>query len=88
MPMTARQTADRVLAEIACELPDDTEADHETTVEYVRDAADAGLRKAIILLGHCVSEEAGMRYLASWLGELLPDVPVEFLPAGDPFWSV
>ena len=64
------------------------EAREWETVEYVRDAADAGLRKAIILLGHCVSEEAGMRYLAGWLGELIPAVPVEFLPAGDPFWTV
>ena len=64
------------------------EAREWETVEYVRDAADAGLRKAIILLGHCASEEAGMRHLADWLGELLPAVPVEFVPAGDPFWTV
>jgi len=55
------------------------------TVEYVRDAADAGRRKALILLGHCASEEPGMRYLADWLTLRLGGVPVEFLPAGDPF---
>jgi len=55
------------------------------TVEYVRDAAAVGLRKALILLGHCTSEEEGMRRCAEWLGEFLPAVPIEFLPAGDPF---
>lgn len=64
------------------------EAREWETVEYVRDAADAGLRKAIILLGHCASEEAGMRHLADWLAGLIPTVPVKFIPAGDPFWTV
>ena len=54
------------------------------TVEYVRDAADTGLRKALILLGHCSSEEAGMRHMARWLAQRLPDLRIEFLPAGDP----
>ncbi len=57
-------------------------------VEYVRDAASAGLRKALLLVGHCASEEAGMANFAAWLSELIPGVPVEHLPAGDPFTAV
>jgi putative NIF3 family GTP cyclohydrolase 1 type 2 len=54
--------------------------------EYVRDSAAAGLKKGLIVLGHCNSEEAGMEYLAEWLRPKLPGVAVTFVPAGDPFW--
>jgi putative NIF3 family GTP cyclohydrolase 1 type 2 len=36
-------------------------------VAYVRDAAAAGKPKALLLLGHASSEEAGMEYCAEWL---------------------
>ena len=58
------------------------------TVEYARDAADLGLPKALILLGHCASEEEGMRHCAEWLAEMMPSLRVELLPAGDPFRTV
>ena len=54
--------------------------------EYVRDSAAAGRSKALIILGHCNSEEPGMEYLAEWLRPRVPGVPVHFVPAGDPFW--
>jgi putative NIF3 family GTP cyclohydrolase 1 type 2 len=57
------------------------------TVEYVRDAVAAGKQKCLILLGHANSEEAGMEYCARWLKTFIPEVPIEFLPAGDPFWT-
>ena len=55
------------------------------TVEYVRDASALGMRKALILLGHVPSEEEGMRGFAKELGTLAEDIPVKFIPAGDPF---
>ncbi len=55
------------------------------TPEYVRDARYQGLNKALIVTGHEVSEEAGMAYLAEWLRERLPDVPITHIPSGDPF---
>jgi putative NIF3 family GTP cyclohydrolase 1 type 2 len=57
------------------------------TVEYVRDAVTAGKAKALILLGHANSEEAGMENCADWLKGFITEVPVQFIPAGDPFWS-
>ena len=57
------------------------------TVEYVRDAVAAGKPKALILLGHVNSEEAGMDHFTKWLAEFVPEVPVQFIPAGNPFWS-
>lgn len=56
------------------------------TCEYVRDAAAAGLNKALIVLGHANSEEAGVEWVTDRIRELLPsEVPVTFLKAGDPF---
>jgi putative NIF3 family GTP cyclohydrolase 1 type 2 len=63
------------------------EAHEWETVEYVRDANTEGRRKALILLGHEVSEEPGMEYCAKWLRGLFPGIPVEFLKAGSPFES-
>ena len=63
------------------------EASEWETVEYVRDAAAQGRQKALILLGHEVSEEAGMSYCAQWLKGVLPGIPVEFVKAGEPFWA-
>lgn len=55
-------------------------------VEYVQDAIAAGQRKALIVLGHLVSEQAGMKYCAEWLKGFVPEVPVAFVAAPEPFW--
>ena len=39
-----------------------------------------------ILVGHWVSEDQGMRLCADWLKSFIAEVPVEWIPAGDPFW--
>lgn len=57
------------------------------TVEYVRDAVNMGKKKALVLIGHANSEEAGMNYCAEWLQSFISEVPIEFISAGDPFWS-
>ncbi len=57
------------------------------TVEYVRDAITEGKSKALVILGHANSEEAGMQNCAEWLKTFIPEVPVQFIPAGDPFWT-
>jgi putative NIF3 family GTP cyclohydrolase 1 type 2 len=55
-------------------------------VEYVQDAITSGQKKALIILGHLVSEQAGMKYCAEWLKGFIPEVPVEFIPAAEPYW--
>ncbi len=62
------------------------EAPEWETVEYVRDAISAGMNKAMVFLGHAISEEAGMEYCATWLKTFVKEVPVEFVPAEEPFW--
>jgi putative NIF3 family GTP cyclohydrolase 1 type 2 len=62
------------------------EASEWETVEYTRDAMLQGRHKALILLGHDTSEEIGMETCAEWLKKLLPAMPVEYVPAGEPYW--
>jgi putative NIF3 family GTP cyclohydrolase 1 type 2 len=57
------------------------------TVEYTRDAVAQGRHKALLVLGHVPSEEAGMIECAKWLKTFVTEVPVEFVPAGEVFWA-
>jgi putative NIF3 family GTP cyclohydrolase 1 type 2 len=56
-------------------------------VEYAQDSITAGNQKALIVLGHVVSEQGGMKYCTEWLKSFVADVPVEFVPASEPFWN-
>jgi putative NIF3 family GTP cyclohydrolase 1 type 2 len=55
--------------------------------QYVLDAAALGIPKGWIMLGHAVSEEAGMLEMADWIGRFVPEVPVRLVTAGEPFWT-
>jgi len=57
------------------------------TVEYAADAVSEGKRKALIVIGHVPSEQAGMEECARWLKMFVKDVPIEFVPAKQPFWT-
>jgi putative NIF3 family GTP cyclohydrolase 1 type 2 len=57
------------------------------TVEYVADAVTEGKPKALIILGHIPSEQAGMEECARWLKTFVSEVPVEFVAAREPFWA-
>ncbi len=56
-------------------------------VEYVRDSITAGKQKALIVLGHVVSEQGGMIECGDWLRTFVPEVPIEFIPTREPFWT-
>ena len=57
-----------------------------TLSEYVRDAAALGKSKALIEMGHFNVEEAGMKYMAQWLPEIIENqAPVSFIPSADDF---
>jgi putative NIF3 family GTP cyclohydrolase 1 type 2 len=57
------------------------------TYEYVRDAVEQGLNKAIIFLGHIPSEEAGMEFAATWLKGFVKNIPVHFVECGSSYWT-
>lgn len=56
-------------------------------VEYAQDLVTMGKRKALIILGHIVSEQAGMDYCAEWLQTFIPEVPIAFIPMAEPYWN-
>jgi len=57
------------------------------TIEYVSDAAAQGRPKALILMGHIESEQAGMAYCAAWLKTFIHDVPVRFVVTPELYWQ-
>jgi putative NIF3 family GTP cyclohydrolase 1 type 2 len=63
------------------------EAHEWETVEYIADAIAAGQKKALIIIGHIPSEQAGMEEFTHWLGTFVKEVPVRFVAAKDPFWA-
>lgn len=56
-----------------------------TTSAYVRDASQLGLNKGMIVLGHHITEEPGMKYLVPWIEEIVGDIDVEFIDSKEPF---
>lgn len=58
------------------------------TVEYAADAVSEGRKKALIVIGHVPSEQAGMEECARWLRTFVKDVPIAFVPAKQPFWTL
>ena len=56
--------------------------------EYFEDLIEAKMSKGLILLGNEASEEPGSSEVANWLKTFVTEVPVEWLPAGEPFWTV
>jgi putative NIF3 family GTP cyclohydrolase 1 type 2 len=55
--------------------------------EYVLDAVSLGITKGWIMLGHAISEEQGMLEMAQWIKAFTPEVPVQLVPVGEPFWA-
>jgi putative NIF3 family GTP cyclohydrolase 1 type 2 len=55
------------------------------TVEFIRDGKLLGSKTALIILGHSVSEEPGMEWVAKWLQPKLPGMPITHIASKDPF---
>ncbi|HUA58627.1 MAG TPA: Nif3-like dinuclear metal center hexameric protein [Verrucomicrobiae bacterium] len=55
-------------------------------VEYVMDAVSLGMAKGVIMLGHVISEQAGMEDFGKWIGIFIHGIPIQFVPAEEPFW--
>jgi putative NIF3 family GTP cyclohydrolase 1 type 2 len=58
------------------------------TVEYAADAVSEHRNKALIVIGHIPSEQPGMEECTRWLTTFVKDIPVKFVPAKQPFWTV
>jgi len=53
--------------------------------EYYRDTVALGNKKALIVLGHSVSEEPGMEWLVDWLKPKVPELTVTHIASESPF---
>jgi len=53
---------------------------------YAQDVAFAGIKKGFLSIGRVVNEAPGMQMCAGWLKTIVPEVPVRFISAGDPYW--
>lgn len=58
---------------------------------YFQDVIASGKKKGLIAIGLEASEEPGSGEVAAWLKSFISEVPVEWMPAGEPFavgrWS-
>lgn len=77
----------KMLANPNCEVLVVGETNEWETVPYVQDAITLGQKKALIVLGHADSEEAGMIYFNDWLQRLYPNLKIGFMEAGNPYWN-
>ncbi|MVM30875.1 NGG1p interacting factor NIF3 [Spirosoma sp. HMF4905] len=55
------------------------------TPEYVRDARRQGQKLSLVIMGHIMSEAAGMEWLVPWLKPKLPGMKITYIPSGNPF---
>lgn len=63
------------------------EAREWETPEYALDASQQGRNKAFIMMGHVLSEQAGMDYCAEWLRGFISGLPIKFVPNKQPYWT-
>jgi putative NIF3 family GTP cyclohydrolase 1 type 2 len=56
-------------------------------VPYVHDSRAAGAGKALIAVGRVVSEAPGMKACAEWIKSIVPQVAVDAVAVGDPYWN-
>ncbi len=81
----------RQIGSVAQEKPDLLmigELDEWETSEYFRDLQSSGAKTSLIVLGHIVSEEPGLEWLAKWLQPQLEGVTVTHVPSKDAFsWA-
>jgi len=58
------------------------------TSEYIRDMQLMGGKTALLVLGHIVSEEAGMQWMVEWLNHQFPLIKTTHIPSNDAFsWA-
>ena len=65
-----------------------SEAREYDSFEYARDAVLSGARKGAIFISHEAGEDLGMDEFARFLKSFVTEVPVQFIPTTDEFWTV
>lgn len=56
-------------------------------MQYIADIVAAGQKKGLILLGQANSQDPGCGEMAAWIKSFVSEVPVQWIPTGDPAWT-
>ena len=62
------------------------EANEWDVNEYAIDTYSSGKNKAVIYLGHLISDVPGMKLCAQWLKGIIKEVPVEYIDFPELLW--
>jgi hypothetical protein len=65
-----------------------SEAREYDSFEYVRDTIYSGAKKGEILIPHVSGEDEGLHYFAEWVKPFVPEVPAQYIPTSDEYWTV
>lgn len=65
-----------------------SEAREADSHEYLRDVIQSGEKKGAIIIAHQAGEEAGMEEFARWIKPIVPELPVQWIPTNDDFWTL
>ena len=71
---------------VLAEALDRISRDQEDVADVFKRMAFAGVKKGFISIGRVVNEAPGMQVCADWLKTIVPEVPIHFVSAGDPYW--
>ena len=64
------------------------EAQDWDLIAYAQDAVASGRKKGLIVLGHILSEQWGMKLCAEWLKGFVTEVPVRWVQLPEPYWNL
>ncbi|AXC12206.1 hypothetical protein ACPOL_2902 [Acidisarcina polymorpha] len=80
---TPKNGAFPLSADVTITYEPDRENDN---VEWERDSVLSGQMRGFIIVSHNRLEEYGMENCANWCRTFISEVPIQFIPSGDPFW--
>ncbi len=80
--------AERILTEPSVDAVIAGDAVEWEAAPYFQDLVTAGKTKGLLLIGDQASEDPGSGEVATWLKTFVSEVPIEWIPAGEPFWTL
>jgi len=80
--------AERILREPGVDVVIAGDAVEWEAAPYFQDLVAAKRAKGLLLIGQETSEEPGSGEMAEWLKSFIGEVPIEWIPAGEPFWRL
>jgi len=80
--------AERILTEPSVDAVIAGDAVEWEAAPYFQDLVTAGKTKGLLLIGDEASEDPRSGEVAAWLKTFVSEVPIEWIPAGEPFWTL